>query len=236
MNKKPIGIIGAMPQEIKVLTEKLVNQEVTEIAGMTLCSGLLNDVPVVVMQSGIGKVNATIATTLLIERFSPKAIINTGSAGGIDENLAVGDVVIGDNVTHHDVDITAFGYVLGQMAQMPENYPCDNTLVMLAKEASQLFPNAHIHDGQIVSGDQFIADNALFSHIKTTFPKALAVEMEAAAIAQTCYRFEVPFVVIRAISDLANEQASVSFDQFIEQAGKHSAKMVQNLITLMSEV
>lgn len=230
MNEQPIGIIGAMPQEVKTLCECLENPQTTEIAGMTLVSGKLNDIAVVVMQSGIGKVNATIATTLLIQRFTPKAIINTGSAGGIGEQLSIGDVVIGDSVTHHDVDVTAFGYTVGQMAGMPENYPCDTRLVDLAKQAATTFPNAKIHSGQIVSGDQFIADSSRFSAIKKDFPTALAVEMEAAAIAQTCYRFDVPFVVVRAISDLANEQASVSFDEFIEQAGRHSADMVRAII------
>lgn len=230
MNNTPIGIIGAMPQEVKTLSEYLDNSQPTEVAGITLLSGTISDVPVVVMQSGIGKVNATLATTLMIERYQPSAIINTGSAGGIGEGLAVGDVVIGDNVTHHDVDVTAFGYVAGQMADMPENYPCDEYLIRLARQAATAFPNANIHHGQIVSGDQFIADSSRFVAIKSTFPTALAVEMEAAAIAQTCYRFGVPFVVVRAISDLANEQASVSFDQFIEQAGKHSAHMVISLL------
>lgn len=232
---KPIGIIGAMLQEVKTLTARLDNPQATEIAGITLTRGELNHTPVVIVQCGIGKVNATIATTLLIERYQPTAIINTGSAGGIGEQLKVGDVVIGNNVTHHDIDVTAFGYVAGQMAGMPKNYPCDTQLVGLAKQAATTFPNANIHHGQIVSGDQFIADSSRFAAIKNDFPTALAVEMEAAAIAQTCYRFDVPFVVIRAISDLANEQASVSFDDFIEQAGKHSADMVVKLLQSVSE-
>lgn len=230
MNNKPIGIIGAMPQEVKNLTARLDNPQTTEIANIMLTYGELNHTPVVIVQCGIGKVNATIATTLMIERYQPQAIINTGSAGGIGDGLAVGDVVIGDNVTHHDVDVTAFGYVAGQMAGMPENYPCDAHLVKLAKQAATTFPNANIHHGQIVSGDQFIADSSRFTAIKKAFPTAYAVEMEAAAIAQTCYRFDMPFVVVRAISDLANEQASVSFDEFIEQAGKHSADMVMQII------
>lgn len=235
MDNNPIGIIGAMPQEVKTLTERLANPQTTEIAGMTLISGSLEQVPVVVMQSGIGKVNATVATTLMIERYQPRAIINTGSAGGLGKGLAVGDVVIGNKVAHHDVDVTAFGYATGQMAGMPENYPCDSRLVDFAKHAATTFPDATIHCGQIVSGDQFIADASRFATIKSAFPTALAVEMEAAAIAQTCYRFKTPFVVVRAISDLANEQASVSFDEFIEQAGKHSAEMVINVLKAMRE-
>ncbi len=231
MTTQPIGIIGAMPQEVQALAEHLTDKKTTEIAGITLHSGLLNGVPVVVMQSGIGKVNAAIATTLLIEKFSPKAIINTGSAGGLGKGLSVGDVVIGENVTHHDVDVTAFGYVAGQMAGMPENYPCDGRLADIAQSCTQAFDGASVHHGQVVSGDQFIASSQRFNDITTTFPNAQAVEMEAAAIAQTCYRFDVPFIVIRAISDLANEQASVSFDEFIEQAGKQSAEMVMAMLS-----
>ncbi len=226
----PIGIIGAMPQEVKTLTEHLTDKQTIEIAGMVLHSGNINGVSVVVMQSGIGKVNATIATTLLIERFSPKAVINTGSAGGIGSGLSVGDVVIGSVVAHHDVDVTAFGYQMGQMAQMPADYVSDNHLLSVAEQASHHFTGASIHTGLIVSGDQFIADSERFTIIKQHFPDALSVEMEASAIAQTCYRFETPFVVIRAISDLANEKASVSFDEFIEQAGKQSAEMVMSML------
>ncbi len=228
---KPIGIIGAMPQEVELLIASLDNKQVTKIANFNLYHGLINNVPVVIMQSGIGKVNATIATTLLIEKFNPQAIINTGSAGGLGDNLAVGDVVIGTNVAHHDVDVTAFGYKIGQMAQMPIDYPCYKSLIAVAENASkQVNSKNTIHQGLIVSGDQFIASSEQFAKIKQNFPSVLAVEMEACAIAQTCYQFNVPFVVIRAISDLANEQASVSFDEFIELAGKQSAEMVIKLL------
>lgn len=226
----PIAIIGAMPQEVAILTDQLTNATTTEVAEVKIHSGEINGTPVVVLQSGIGKVNATIATALVIERFAPKAVINTGSAGGIGngsgKGLAVGDIVVGTAVTHHDVDVTAFGYKHGQMAGMPEQYECDANLVSVMQKASKAFADAAIHQGQIVSGDQFIASSEKFETIKAHFANAQAVEMEAAAIAQTCYRFGVPFVVVRAISDLANEQASVSFDEFIEQAGKHSAQMV----------
>lgn len=234
MNNNPIGIIGAMPQEVSTLINSLSNPQSTEVAGMTMVSGSLNNVAVVVMQSGIGKVNASIATTLMIQHYQPLAIINTGSAGGLGAQLNVGDVVIGNNVTHHDVDVTAFGYVAGQMAGMPESYSCAPNLMEAAQRGAAAFTAATIHHGQIVSGDQFIADSTKFARITSTFPQALAVEMEAAAIAQTCYRLNVPFVVIRAISDLANEAASISFDEFIEHAGKQSADMVMRMLGELS--
>ncbi|MGY0399119.1 MAG: 5'-methylthioadenosine/adenosylhomocysteine nucleosidase [Ostreibacterium sp.] len=229
-DKSPFGIIAALPQEIVILRDSLSSIKIKHIAGMEIISGKLSGCSVVIMQCGIGKVNAAIGTTIMINHYHPKAIINTGSAGGIAEQLAIGDVVIGDNVAHHDVDVTAFGYALGQMAQMPENYPCDAELISAAKKAATAFPDAHIYQGQIVSGDQFIASSDRFNTIKVTFPAAQAVEMEAAAVAQVCYRFNIPFVVVRAISDLANEQASVSFETFILQAGQHSAEMVKLLL------
>lgn len=230
ISNAPIAIIGAMAQEVTILIDQLTNAKVTEVAGIAMHSGNINGVPVVITQSGIGKVNATIATAMVIERFSPKAIINTGSAGGIGKGLKVGDVVLGQSVTHHDVDVTAFGYAIGQMAQMPVDYPSNKQLLQVLSVASSAFPTAQVHQGQIVSGDQFIADSENFATIKQNFPDAMAVEMEAAAIAQTCHQFNVPFVVVRAISDLADEEASMSFDEFIEQAGKHSAEMVVNVL------
>lgn len=232
-HSSPIAIIGAMPQEVSTLSARLEAMTTNEAAGVVIYSGLLDGVPVVVTQSGIGKVNATIATALVIERFSPRMVINTGSAGGIGDGLAVGDVIIGHRVAHHDVDVTAFGYQMGQMAQMPVDYPSDDRLIAVAQDCAKVFPNATVHSGQIVSGDQFVADTQRFNTIRTWFPQAVAVEMEAAAIAQTCYQFDLPFVVIRAVSDLANEDASISFDEFVEQAGKHSAEMVIAMVSSM---
>lgn len=226
----PVGIIGAMPQEVMLLTEQLDAPQKQTVAGITWVSGVLNDTPVVVMQCGIGKVNAAIGATLLIERFSPSAIINTGSAGGIGENLSVGDTVIGESVSHHDVDVTAFGYAIGQMAQMPVNYPSAKSLMVVAQQVLSDMSDKRIHCGQIVSGDCFVNNREHFALIRKNFPTALAVEMEAAAIAQTCYRFDVPFIVIRAISDLADEQAPLSFDEFIVQAGERSAELVISML------
>ncbi len=245
--RQPIAIIGAMAQEVAILTAKLDNAVMTEVAGVQIHSGEMDGQAVVVLQSGIGKVNASIATALVIERFAPKVVINTGSAGGIaggiggktandDEKLSVGDVVLGESVTHHDVDVTAFGYQIGQMAQMPVDYPSDQQLLAIFEKASSAFTSAKVHKGQIVSGDQFIASSDKFASIKANFPQAMAVEMEAAAIAQTCYRFGVPFVVVRAISDLADEEASISFDEFLEQAGKHSAEMVLEALEALKKI
>ncbi|UJF24016.1 5'-methylthioadenosine/adenosylhomocysteine nucleosidase [Suttonella sp. R2A3] len=225
MSAQPIAIIGAMEQEVALLAAELKKAKQETIAGITIHSGKLNDVSVVIMQCGIGKVNAAIGTTILIERYQPKAIINTGSAGGIQPQLQVGDVVVAKQTLHHDVDVQAFGYAPGQMAQMPETYTSDASLNQKASIAAGVFSSI-VHQGTIASGDQFIHGGEALARIKETFPDVLAIDMEAAAIAQTCYRYDVPFSVIRAISDNASEEASQSFEVFLEHAAKQSAKMV----------
>lgn len=228
--QSPIAIIGAMQPEIALLRTWLRDPREHTFGGTQIFCGWLDGQAVALMQSGIGKVNASIGTTLLIQHFGARAIINTGSAGGLAPQLAVGDVVIADNAAHHDVDVTAFGYQRGQMAQMPLYYPCDSALIAHATHASSAFSQAKVHRGLVVSGDSFIASAKQRTQILTDFPKALAVEMEAAAIAQTCYQFNTPFAIIRAISDTADSDASHSFEEFITLAGKHSAEMVRQIV------
>ena len=230
MNQKPIAIIGAMEQEVEQLRTAMTDCKETKLAGTVIYQGMLVGKQVVLMQCGIGKVNAAIGTTVLLDRFGASAVINTGSAGALADQLNVGDVVIAEALLHHDVDVTAFGYEAGQMAQMPARYTSDAGLVAAAMEAAVSFPNAAINRGLVVSGDQFVHSQVARSNITNIFPDAMAVEMEAAAIAQVCYRFEVPFVVIRAISDNANGEAETSFDQFLATAANHSAQMVQSLL------
>lgn len=229
----PIAIIAAMAQEAALLRGALVQKKVTTIAGMDIVQGFLEDKPVVLMQCGIGKVNAALGTTLLLDHFQAQSVINTGSAGALDSRLNVGDVVIADALLHHDVDVTAFGYVPGQMAQMPATYAGDQHLLDAVRQVATSTMSCGVHSGMIVSGDQFIHGGAALAKIKQHFPQALAVEMEAAAIAQVCYRFAVPFTVIRAISDNANGDACVDFDAFLEQASTHSANMVRQLLRII---
>ncbi|MBV7433545.1 5'-methylthioadenosine/adenosylhomocysteine nucleosidase [Cardiobacteriaceae bacterium TAE3-ERU3] len=230
MKKQTFAVIAAMEQEIKLLQSTLKCTKIHNIAGINIHVGGVGSREVLLMQCGIGKVNAAIGTTLLLDRFGVSAIINTGSAGALADQLNVGDVVIAETLLHHDVDVTAFGYEAGQMAQMPARYTSDTGLVAAAMEAAVSFPSAAINRGLVVSGDQFVHSQTERSNITNIFPDAMAVEMEAAAIAQVCYRFEVPFVVIRAISDKANGEAETSFDQFLATAANHSAQMVQSLL------
>ena len=208
-----IGIIGAMEEEVAILKDKLTDMNEISVAHVKFYRGKLNSKEVVLTQSGIGKVNAAISTTLLIEKFNPKLIINTGSAGALDESLSVGDMLISNDVVYHDVDATAFGYKLGQIPQMPLEFKSDQELLKSVETVINKNYNAKI--GQIVSGDSFIGSVDQRLTIKRQFPEAMAVEMEATAIAQTCHQFHVPFIVTRAVSDLANGKADISFEEFL---------------------
>ena len=231
LQPETIAIIGAMEAEVELLKNSLENLQIQVFGkSFTFYVGKYADKDIVLCQSGIGKVNAAIATTLLIEHFSPDCVINTGSAGGIGKGLKVGDVVIGTHVSHHDVDVTAFGYAHGQVPKLPVFYTSESTLVYAAEMASSAFEDAQVVRGLIVSGDQFIHDHAVIDNIVKYFPHPQAVEMEAAAIAQTCYQLGKPFVIIRAISDSADSEASISFDEFLATAALHSAQMVEELV------
>lgn len=220
-----IGIIAAMEQEVKALVEVMEEKSVTEKANQTFYDGTIYEQEVTVVRSGIGKVNAAIATALLIDTFEVDTVINTGSAGGIGKGLSVGDLVLATELSYNDADAQVFGYAFGQIPQMPDRYTADQELIKMVKAAA-LATDWSVEEGLVVSGDSFIASKEQTNHIKEHFPEVLVTEMEGAAVAQTCYQFNVPFVVVRALSDTANEEASVSFDEFIDEAGKKSADMV----------
>ncbi len=225
-----IGIIGAMEQEVEILRGQLENLETFRKAGCEFYSGQLAGHDVILSKSGIGKVAATVATTLLLEHYAPDYIINTGSAGGYDKSLAVGDVVISSEVRHHDVDLTVFGYEIGQCAQKPAAYLPDAKLVAAAKSAISAEGNIKTIEGLICTGDSFMADPKKVEEARTNFPTMAAVEMEAAAIAQTCHQFDVPFVVIRSLSDIAGKESPTSFEEYLVVAAKNSSAMVLNML------
>ncbi|WP_314911162.1 5'-methylthioadenosine/adenosylhomocysteine nucleosidase [Cardiobacterium hominis] len=226
----PVAIIGAMEQEIALLQSRIAQPQHEKVAHVAITRGTLAGKPILLAQSGIGKVNAAITTTILLEKYQAACVINTGSAGGLQGGMKQGDVVVGIQTAHHDADATAFGYAIGQLPQMPARYDSDATLVEHAARAAVAFDGAAIHRGLIVSGDQFINHPDKIARIRTHFPDALAVEMEAAAIAQTCYQFARPCVIIRALSDLADGEAEYSFETFLQMAATHSAEMVENLV------
>ncbi|WP_107942451.1 5'-methylthioadenosine/S-adenosylhomocysteine nucleosidase [Metasolibacillus fluoroglycofenilyticus] len=226
-----IAVIGAMEQEVELLRAALTNTTVTTIAGCEYTAGTYEGKEVVLLKSGIGKVNAAMSTTLLLQQFKPDVVINTGSAGGFDAILEVGAVVISDEVRHHDVDVTAFGYEIGQMAGMPAAFQADERLVNIAKEAVAEVGEHASAVGLICSGDVFMHNPARVEQVRQHFPQMKAVEMEAAAVAQVCYQFATPFVVIRALSDIAGKESNITFDEFLPTAAKHSTEVVLKAIT-----
>ncbi len=224
-----IGIIAAMEEEIEILKSQIAELEEIKIAHTVFYKGLLNGKEVILTQSGIGKVNVAISTALLINEFKPAYIINTGSAGALQPGLSLGDVVISSEVAYHDADARAFGYEIGQIPGMPATYKADQELFKkVDKVLKSLSQNGK--EGLIVSGDSFIGTSAQRQTILASFPHALAAEMEAAAIAQTCFQFNTPFIITRAISDLADEEAGMTFEAFLKVASQSSSKMVSELV------
>lgn len=226
-----VALIGAMAQEVEALIALFdAPPESTTLGGSTFHRGTLKGKQVVLLESGIGKVNAAVATALTFQCYAPDAVINIGSAGGLGEGLAIGDVVVSSAVFHHDVDVTAFGYAPGQVPGMPPRYSADAKLIALARTAIDGLDVA-AHEGVIGSGDVFVAGKSAVAALRQRFPELIAAEMEAAAIAQTCQRFACPFVVTRAISDLPEKDGNnVDFETFLATAAANSAKMVATML------
>ncbi|WP_141441114.1 5'-methylthioadenosine/S-adenosylhomocysteine nucleosidase [Vreelandella titanicae] len=234
---KRIGIIGAMAQEVSTLVSQLDNPQRYEHAGFVFHTGTRYGLEVIVLQSGIGKVNAAAGTAILLERHQPDAIINTGSAGGFAADLAIGDVIISDEVRHHDVDAVVFGYEIGQVPGMPAAYLADKSLREVARNAIASLGEVQVREGLIATGDAFMADPARVDATRAQFPSMLAVEMEGAAIAQTCHLYQCPFVVIRALSDIPGSGDNhLSFDEFLEVAADHSSRMVDQMLKQLGNV
>jgi len=225
-----IAIIGAMEEEVVLLRNNIKHKTQETVAGCEFTFGKMQEVEVILLRSGIGKVNAAMSTTILLEKYKPDCIINTGSAGGFNPALNVGDAVISTEVRHHDVDVTAFGYEYGQVPQLPAAFLADEQLIAAAVAAANKIDEFQVEKGLIVTGDSFMEDPARVEFVRTKFSNLQAVEMEAAAIAQVAHRFEVPFVIIRSLSDIAGKESEVSFDQFIDMAAHNSATLVMNMV------
>lgn len=221
-----------MDEEIAHLLQHITDQKTETVANCVFVEGILNGKHIVLLKSGIGKVNAAMATTIFHERYQPNTIINTGSAGGYSEQLNVGDVVVSKHVVHHDVDATGFNYAYGQVPGMPKSYTADQHLIQLTLEALEEL-NIPYAMGIIGTGDSFVDDSERVAFIRRQFPDLIAVEMEAAAVAQVCYQYETPFVIIRALSDIAGKESTVSFDEFLEQAAKHASEIVMQTIKML---
>lgn len=224
------GIIGAMEPEVAILKAKLQDFAEQQHAGYTFFTGQIEGTDVVLVQSGIGKVASALATALMIEKYAPDYIVNTGSAGGFEQSLKVGDIVISSQVRHHDVDVTAFGYEIGQLPGMPAAFLPHPTLVAAAQSGIDKLPGIQTLTGLITTGDTFMTKDDDIAKARANFPTMAAVEMEGAAIAQTCHQFNVPFVVIRSMSDIAGKESPTSFEAYLETASVNSSELVFNML------
>ncbi len=227
-----IAVIGAMEEEVAPLLPKLRDVRSLKAGGGKLYAGVLDGQEVVLLQSGIGKVNAAMTTTLLLERFHCELIINTGAAGGLAADLKVGDVVIAEELVYSDVDATAFSYAYGQVPQMPQRYPVAAGLLAQARKLVRRgVRQEQIVTGLITTADSFISDPERAMSIVSRFPEAKATDMEGAAIAQTAYQFDVPFLAVRAISDIAGSGAAGLFKSHLELAAANSAEVVLEILS-----
>lgn len=228
-----IGIIGAMDLETDLLIEKMEVASKETIAQLTFYSGQIHQREVVVVTSGIGKVNAAVCAQILISTFGVEAVVNTGVSGAIHSALDIGDIVISTDCVEHDFDCTAFGYAPGTIPRMAQSqFPADSKLVEQAYEASLNVVTAQaVYKGRIASGDQFVNTSARRTAIDAAF-QAFTTEMEGAAIAHACYLSQVPFVIIRAMSDKADGTAHENFDAFSRQAAATSSRIVEQLLKL----
>ncbi|MCK5824054.1 MAG: 5'-methylthioadenosine/adenosylhomocysteine nucleosidase [Ichthyobacteriaceae bacterium] len=223
--KAVVGIIGAMEEEIDILKNSIKLDTVMISSGMNFYLGKVNGRRVAVVRSGIGKVNAAIATQLLIDKYDASVIINTGVAGGLNDTLQIGDIVIAKSLQYHDFDVTIFDYKKGVVPRMDTSVFYSNRILMgeFLNEANKL--EYRVGYGKVVSGDQFIADELKKSFIKKYF-NADVVEMESAAIAHVCYLSKVPFVVLRSISDKAGGESAKNYSEFEKEAARKSANLV----------
>lgn len=224
-----IALIAAMEGEVQILRDKIIDCHIENYFGIDFHLGQLATHSIILMKSGIGKVASASATTLLLNQYSVDLVINTGSAGGLITSLNIGDIVISTDVTYHDADVTPFGYKLGQMPGCPITFPACKKYGQLAYNVAVLHKLNAI-EGLICSGDTFINGSKQLQFIQDNFPNAIAVDMEAAAIGHVCWLMGLPFVVIRAVSDVADKNSAISFEEFLPQAAKNSSLIVETVL------
>ncbi len=253
-----VGIIGAVQQEVDLLCESLENAETLSVAGIEFHCGILSGVPIVVARCGVGKVFSALCAQIMIDRFGVSRIINTGAAGGTEAGLRVLDMVACTDAVHHDMDVTAFGYPMGQVPGTESlSFAADERMRLASIKTFEGFDlnfyqgidtssgDGHeifaqlerlpiIKEGRVASGDVFVADDALRSRIVNEF-QASCVEMEGAAIAQVAHANGIPFLILRSISDLAGEDAGISYEDFSRLAARISSAVVLGMMECSSE-
>ncbi len=227
-----IGIIGAMEIEVETLKSHMQITGTLEKASMTFLEGTLNQVPVVVVRSGIGKVNAGMCVQILTDVFHVTHVINTGVAGSLNAAIDIGDIVLSTDTLYHDVDATGFGYPLGEVPQLGTlTFAADSGMISQARSSCEIVnPEIKVFEGRIVSGDQFVSSPQVKENILKNFPGSLCTEMEGAAISHAAWLNHIPFVIIRAISDKADDSAHMDYPAFEKAAAEHSARLVEHMI------
>ena len=229
-----LGIIGAMQEEVETLLALMENKKELHKAGSVFYEGILEGLNVVIVQCGVGKVNAAMCTQVLCDLFDVTHIVNTGVAGSLCAELDIGDFVISTDAMYHDFSVTPLGYQVGQVPGLQtHSFPADSQLVSMAMAAAQQVHPDHARMGRIASGDQFVAAKEQKKQIIAD-TQALCTEMEGAAIAHTAWRNGVPFVVIRAISDKADDSAEMDYPTFEAIAAKRCAAVTQNLAAALA--
>lgn len=224
-----LGIIGAMEEEVETLLAQMENKTAATVAGSTFYEGTLSGLNVVVVQCGIGKVNAALCVQILCDRYQITHAVNTGIAGSLCADLDIGDLVVSRDAMYHDFDCVHFGYPYGKVPGMDVvSFPADEMMVRLAVEAARQVHPDHVTIGTVASGDQFVASEAVKDKI-IAHTQALCTEMEGAAIAQTAYRNGIPFVILRAISDKADNSAQMDYPTFEKQAAHRCAAVTMKL-------
>lgn len=225
-----IGIISAMNEELAMLLSKMEVEAVKKKANMEFNSGRISDKNIVAVVCGIGKVNAAVCAQILIDDYKVDRVINVGIAGGVGKKVYPGDIVIADNLVQHDMDATAFGDKLGQIPRLDTyEFKCDSEMIDAAKKACEEFSERNSFVGRIVTGDQFVSSAGKINWLLDKFD-ALACEMEGGSIAQVCYLNSVPFVVIRSISDNANNGAHMEYEKFAPIAIKNSTEIISHML------
>ena len=230
MNK--IGIIGAMELEVAALKDKMEIRNVSSKASMEFLEGTLNGTEVIITRSGVGKTNAALCAQILADLYNVTHIINTGVAGSLNASLNIGDILVSSKALYHDVDATIFGYQLGEVPQLGiREFPANEDLQNLAiKVCREVNPDIHVQTGRVVSGDQFISSKEIKHRLIAEF-QGDCTEMEGAAIAHAAYLNHIPFVIIRAISDKADDSATMDYPTFEREAARHSALLVEHMLS-----
>ncbi len=219
-----IGIIIAIKEEYKKFIKKIKNKKIKYIQNKKIILGYINKKKIVFIESGIGKVFSSIATTLIIQKFKIKYIINIGTSGTLKKKINYLDIIIANKIKYHDVDITSFGYKLGQIPQTPKYFKINKKII---KKTKKKINKKNIHIGEIISGDKFINN---YKNIKKKFPKSISVDMESASIAQTCFLFKKKFLCIKIISDKSNKKSNIDFKKNINKISNKINKLLHSII------